>query len=122
MRSMAQTKRPHHHAVELHEKRCRRPTRAVISGFASTATKLDRTERIGAANILQESIGGRTAVRKGGMALEPALAFFGEDTDSEVQPAGEAVTVERIFLLAACLDVPGVGDEGQNRAHQSGSE
>jgi len=50
--------------------------------------------------MFQESIGGRGRVRQGGLAAEPALAFFGEDEGRELRPAGDAVAVGRVFLAA----------------------
>src|ERR1700722_8504530 len=119
MRSVAQTQRPHHLAVELQAKQCRRTTRSIVAVFTSAPTKLERPERTGAILLLQNSIGEQGGGRKGGMALEPALAFFGEDAGREVQSAGEAMTVGWVFLLAAFLDVAG-HDKRRGRLPEAG--
>lgn len=105
MRSVAKAQRPHHLAVEVQAKQSCRTTRSIVAGFTSAPAKLKRPERTGATLLLQRSIGEQAGVRKGGLALEPALAFFGEDAGREVQSAWEAVTVGRVFLLAAFLGV-----------------
>ena len=84
MRSVAQSQWPHYLAVEFQADHCRCTTRSIVAGFTPASTKLERSEWTVTTLLLQRSICEQAGVRKGGMTLEPALAFFGEDAGREV--------------------------------------
>ena|SRR6185437_315973 len=105
MTGVAQTQRPRHVAVERQAEGRRRPMGSVVARLAAAATELERPERTGAAHRIQDSIGGRGTGRQQGLTALPALDFFDEDTGREGLSSGEGVTVGRVFLLAASLEV-----------------
>lgn len=74
-RGVAQAQRPRHLVVELQAKR-RRPVGSVVARLAADTTELQRMERAGAADVFQDSIGGRGSARQGGLSAKPALAFL----------------------------------------------
>jgi hypothetical protein len=54
--------------------------------------------------VFQVSIGRGDGVCQSGLAIEPTLAFFGEDAGREVRPAGDAVAVGRVLMRRRLLN------------------